>query len=82
MKNMPNKFRRSSTKDPTLFTSVSNNLTENSKLVKNAVNSSKFLVNTVVNSSKKVMIPISKILDYVAVSIITVFIYRSAQIYM
>ena len=75
-------LRKTSTKDPTLFTSIGNNLTENSQLIKNAVNSSKFLVNTTIDSSKKIILPISKVLDYVAVSLLTIFVYRAAQIYM
>ena len=76
------RFRKSVSKDSTLLASVSNNLTENSQLVKNVVDSSKFLVNNAVNSSKKIMLPISKMLDYVAVSFIAIAIYRAAQIYM
>ena len=75
-------LRKSSTKDPRLFSSIGNNLTENSQLIKNAVNSSKFLINTTIDSSKKIMLPISKVLDYVAVSLLTIFVYRAAQIYM
>ena len=75
-------LRKSSTKDPTLFSSIGNNLTENSKLIKNVVNSSKFFVNTTINSSKKIMLPISKVVDYVAISLLTIFVYRAAQIYM
>lgn len=75
-------LRRYSSKDPSFLSSVGNNLTENSHLVKNAVNSSKFLFNNAVTSSKKVMVPISKVLDYIAVSFITILVYRATKIYM
>ena len=64
-------MRRNSTKDPTLLTSVGENLTENSKIVKN-----------VVNTSKKIIVPVSKVLDYVAVSVIALLVYKLAENYM
>jgi len=63
--------RKSSQKDNTLFDSVGNNLTENSQIIKNAV-----------LTSKKIIVPLSKILDYMAVSAITIFAYKMYQIYM
>jgi hypothetical protein len=63
--------RKSSQKDNTLFDSVGNNLTENSQIIKNAV-----------LTSKKIIVPLSKILDYMAVSAITIFAYKIYQTYM
>jgi hypothetical protein len=63
--------RKSSQKDNTLFDSVGNNLTENSQIIKNAV-----------LTSKKIIVPLSKILDYMAVSAITIFAYKMYQTYM
>ena len=63
--------RKSSQKDITLLGSVGNNLTENSQIIKNAV-----------LTSKKIIVPLSKILDYMAVSAITIVAYKMYQIYM
>ena len=60
--------RRSSSKDPTLLSSVGENLTENSKLVKN-----------VVETSKKIIVPVSKVLDYLAVSAVTIVLFKLYQ---
>jgi hypothetical protein len=63
--------RKGSQKDLTLISSVGNNLTENSQIIKNAV-----------LTSKKIIVPLSKILDYMAVSAITIVAYKMYQIYM
>ena len=63
--------RKKSLKDSSLLTTVGNNLTENSNLIKNLL-----------DSSKKAIVPVSKGLDYVAVSMLTLFLYKLAETYM
>jgi hypothetical protein len=64
-------MRRNSSKDPTLLSSVGDNLTENSKIVKN-----------IIDTSKKIIVPVSKVLDYLAVSVITLVVYKLAENYI
>jgi len=75
-------LKKTSIKEPSLFSTISNNLIENSKLVKTTIDSSKFVLDKSINSTKTIMLPISKILDYVAISLFTIVVYRAAKIYM
>ena len=60
----------SNKKEDTLINTVNNNLSENSKAVKN-----------VVKGSKKLIVPVSHVLDYALVSFLTLVIFRQLCAY-
>ena len=62
---------KSAKKDEPLITTLSSNLTENSKLVKN-----------VIKTSKKAIVPISKMIDYLAVSAVAIILYNLSKLYL
>ena len=64
-------FSKTVKQDDTLFTTVSSNLTENSELIKN-----------VINSSKKAIVPVSKMIDYLAVSAVAIVLYNLTKLYL
>lgn len=57
--------------DPSLITAVGDNLTENSKLVKSTIKTSKLAI-----------VPISKLVDYLAAGLVAISLYKIYSAYL
>ena len=65
------KKKKSMHVDPSLIAAVGDNLTENSKLVKSTI-----------KTSKLVIVPISKLVDYLAAGLVAISLYKIYSAYL
>ena len=64
-------------KEETLIDFTNSQLTNNSLLVNYTKNGTKKMIDFSINGSKKIVVPLSKIIDYTFISILTIALYKT-----
>jgi|TARA_Y100000816_G_scaffold181634_1_gene131501 hypothetical protein len=64
-------------KEETLIDFTNSQLTNNSLLVNYTKNGTKKMIDFSINGSKKIVVPLSKIIDYSFISILTIALYKT-----
>ena len=69
-------FKKKTIPDESLIDFTSNQFTNNSSLINYSVTSTKKIFEISIYGTKKIIVPISKLLDYGAISLISIIIYN------